>query len=442
MKLFALVSALLLAATAFAARPKFDSAHTVALDGTITEGKIITSYPSSWSVKREIKEQLMYSIGQLNGLDGGSPDMNRLEISVGESRQLENGLYEVTYAAKMFIAWPLSVQVPRSYNLLVPARGDYTSLEKFFEAFGNDENSTKKCLAWEAHDVTSGIFWYYYRPNKYSCPLKTLNTEESELVSTIQIQLKKSDKNTTGKSPEYGKVWEDNTLVSTLIFGKAEEGAETEYDAGVKAYRDTVNALLKKYGKPATVNVELQYNTYYRQFTLNSALDNPYVAMTFNLSGERTLDVALFLIEGIRVAGQDFIQKYNERTLTSDYISYSGHSGLGANIRALARMGEFAKDQYQIFLVNGCDTFAYVDDALRNAHAAVNPDFGKDKFVDVITNAMPSYFHMNKRSNMTIINALVEQQKTYKQILSGFDINQRAVVTGEEDNKWPESFLD
>jgi len=442
MKMFTLVAALLISATTLAARPKFDSAHTVALDGTITEGKIITSYPSSWSVKREVKEQLMYSIGQLNGLDGGSPDMNKLEVSVGESKQLENGLYEVTYAAKLFIAWPLSVQVPRSYNLIVPARGDYSSLEKFFKAFGADENSSKKCLAWEAHDVTSGIFWYYYRPNKYSCPLNTLNTEESDLVSTIQIQLKKSDENTTGKFPEYGKVWEDKKLVSTLIFGKATEGSESEYDAGVKAYRDTVNALLKRFGKPTEVNVQLAYNQYYNQYNLNNALKNPYVAMTFDLGSEKTLDVALFLIEGIRVAGSEFIQKYNERTLNSDYISYSGHSGLGANIRALARMGEFAQDQYQIFLVNGCDTFAYVDDALRNSHASVNPGFGKDKFVDVITNAMPSYFHMNKRSNMTIINALVEQKKTYKQILSGFDVNQRAVVTGEQDNNWPESFLD
>jgi hypothetical protein len=442
MKMITLVAALLVSATTFAARPKFDSAHTVALDGTITDGKIVTSYPNSWSVKREIKEQLLYSIGQLNGLDGGSPDMNRLEISVGQSRQLENGLYEVTYAAKLFIAWPLSVGVPRSYNLLVPARGDYASLEKFFKAYGSDENSTKKCLAWEAHDVSSAMFWYYYRPNKYSCPLNTMNTEESELVKTIQIQLAKSDKNTTGKFPEYGKIWEDNKLVSTLIFGKAEENAQTEYDAGVKAYKDTVNALLKKFGKPVTTNVEFKYNTYYRQFMLDTALTNPTVEMTFDLGEGKTLDVALFLIEGIRVAGYDFVEKYNQRTLNSDYISYSGHSGLGANIRALAGMGEFEKDQYQIFLINGCDTFAYVDDALRNAHAAVNPGFGKDKFVDVITNAMPSYFHMNQRSNMTIINALVEQTKTYKQILAGFDVNQRAVVTGEEDNKWPESFLE
>ncbi|MCO4794606.1 MAG: hypothetical protein KC493_12880 [Bacteriovoracaceae bacterium] len=440
MKLFILVAALIAQATAFAAKPKFVSAHTVALDGTITDGKIITSSPN-YGVKREIKEQLMYTIGQLNGLDGGSPDMNRLEISVGQSTQLDNGLYEVTYAAKLFIAWPLSVQVPRSFDLLVPSRGDYASLQKFFKAFGSDENSGKKCLAWEGHDVTSGIFWYYYRPNKYSCPLNRMNTEENELASTIQIQLKKSKKNTTGKSPEYGKVWEDGKLVSTLIFGKAEDGATSEYDAGIKAYRDTVNALLKKYGKPTSVNVELSYNSYYRQYTLGNALQNPEVFMTFDLE-EGELDVALFLIEGIRSVGIDFQQKYNERTLVSDYISYSGHSGLGANIRALARMGKFAKDQYQIFLINGCDTFSYVDDALRDAHSAVNPNFGKDKFVDVITNAMPSYFHMNKRSNMTIINSLVGQQKTYKEILSGFDVNQRAVVTGEEDNMWPESFLD
>ena len=103
-------------------------------------------------------------------------------------------------------------------------------------------------------------------------------------------------------------------------------------------------------------------------------------------------------------------------------------------------MGKFVKGQYQLFLVNGCDTFAYVDDALFDAHQAVNPDNEKTKYLDIITNAMPSYFHENAGANMAIINALVSKDKTYRAILEDFDIDQRAVVTGEEDNAWPENF--
>ena len=53
---------------------------------------------------------------------------------------------------------------------------------------------------------------------------------------------------------------------------------------------------------------------------------------------------------------------------------------------------------------------------------------------------MPSYFSMDSRSNMAVINGLVGKTQTYRQILAGFDRSQRAGVTGEQDNNWPEPF--
>ncbi len=411
----------------------FVSAHAVALDGVIPNGKILTKSTQGWVIKNEIKEQLMYSIGQLNGLNGGSPDMNRLQIEVGTSTLHSSGLNEYTYSAKLFVAWPEERAVPNTYTLKLPTQGSWLGLNNFFKAFGSDENSGKKCLAWEAHDVSYNMFWYYYRPAKQACPLRTMQGIDPLVATTTTIYLSKSTKNTTGKSPEYGKVWEDGKLVITSIFGMADEDATSEWDAGVSAYKDTVNTILRTFGVPFYSNIQLSNN----QFV--NAFNNREIHLKFNtFKGE--IDIALYLIKGIRVAPSSFRSRYNDRTLTSDFISYSGHSGLGANIRALAQMGEFAKGQYQIFLVNGCDTFSYVDDALRNAHKQVNPGYGKDKYVDVITNAMPSYFHMNNRSNMAVINALFQGDKTYKQILSGFDKKQRAVVTGEEDNLWPKDF--
>ncbi|MBT7611077.1 MAG: hypothetical protein HN576_15045 [Bacteriovoracaceae bacterium] len=423
---------LLLMQSAYGQNLKFDSAHTLALDGYITDGVILSRTNYDYNLKREIKEQLMYVIGQMNGLDGGSPDMNRLEISVNKKERLESGLYKVTYAAKLFLAWPNDVNFPETYELILPQGGDYNSLNRFFKAFGSDENSGSKCLDGHAHDVTQEIFWYYYRPNQNYCTARLKSTKNKSLVRFQNIQLAVSDQNTKGKSPEYGKIWEDEKLVATLIFGKGTEGAITEYDAGVSAYKQTINALIGQYGKPLTSTVPFGYR-------FNYGLKNPTINMTFKTKSG-LLDISLYLIEGIRSATSNFRNSYNERTLVSDYVSYSGHSGLGANIRALANMGEFQAGQYKVFLINGCDTFAYVDDALRNAHQSVNPEYGKDKFVDVITNAMPSYFHMNYRSNMAIINGMVGRSKTYKQILRGFDKKQRAVVTGEQDNNWPKSF--
>lgn len=431
----ALTVASLNSTNAYSGENKFVSAHTVALDGVIPNGKLLTKSNQPWVIKNEIKEQLMYSIGQLNGLDGGSPDMNRLEVEIKNTGIHTSGLNEVSYSAKLFIAWPLEQNVPSSYILKVPAQGSWLGLNNFFKAFGSDEHSSKKCLAWEAHDVTYNMFWYYYRPQKSLCPLKYMNSVDPLVATTIEIYLAKSEKNTTGKYPEYTKIWEDGKLVVTAIFGMADEDNISEWDAGVSAYKSTVNSILRRFGVPASSNVSLLNNTF------SNALNNKEVQLRFS-TPKGQVDIVLYLVKGIRSTSTEFRSVYNERTKISDFVSYSGHSGLGANIRALANMGEFEANQYQLFLINGCDTFSYVDDALRNAHQAVNQAYGKDKFVDVITNAMPSYFHMNNRSNMAIIDALYNSKKTYREILSGFDQSQRAVVTGEEDNRFPEAFYE
>jgi hypothetical protein len=410
----------------------FDSAHTLAYDGTIDQGKILTNSDDEYTVKSQVREQLMYTIGQLNGRNGGI-DMRKLEVSIIESvPRPDNGGYDVTYAAKLFIAWPREYSAPENYELVLPARGDYAGLDRFFDAYGSDENGDKKCLAWEAHDVSQGIFWYYYRPEKAGCGLRDPSADDAELVTRLNVRLEVSRQNTENKYPEYEKVWEDSILVTTSIFGKNEDGATSSSDAGIAAFRRLYNDLIRTYGAPVSSNLPAGQQPSNQNDDIRLVFETQY----------GKLDAHLYLVDGIRSVDADFRAKYNERTKKSDFVSYSGHSGLGANIRALARMGSFEPGQYQIFLINGCDTFAYVDGALTDAHHTVNPDFAPTKFVDMITNAMPSYFHSNSRSNMQVIDALLKKEKTYRDILAGFDRAQRANVTGEEDNRWPLTFIE
>lgn len=409
-------------------QPKFDSEHAVGIDATFSEGKIISSSANPAALDGEIREQIKYTIGQLNGL-GGGPDINRLEISIGDVVERADGMFDVSYAAKLFLAWPRESRLPETFEFILPARGDYTGRFAFYEAYGADEDTYSACLDWSAHDVSVGIFWYYYRPAKRSCPLVDQSIDDPEVVVRLQAALEVSALNTNGKYPEYEKVWEDGRLVGTAIFGKNVAGT-TGNDAGIAAFVQMYQELVATYGTPADTNLA--------SGDVPSAV-NDDVRLVFE-TDQGHLDVHLYLVDSIRSVGIDFLGKYNERTAISDFVSYSGHSGLGANIRAMASMGRFLPGQYQIFLINGCDTFAYVDHALRNAHHEVNPESGPDKFFDIITNAMPSYFHANARSNMAIIQGLLEQELTYREILAGFDRAQRAVVDGEADNAWPEAF--
>ncbi len=404
---------------------KIDSAHSIGVDGVITNGIIHTRSTSDSAIERQIQAQLQYMTGQLNGINGGA-DLNRLQLTINEKIPEADGSFEVHYAAKVLIAWRRDLALPESYELILPARGEGRSLSSFFNAFQDD------CITPSAHDMSTGNFWYYYRPQPASCLARMNDPVNTDLIARFPIALNPSVENTSGKSPEYAKIWEDNRAVITAVFGKYEDGATANNDGGIAAYNEMYAMLRSRFGEPAVQDVAVPVDT-------KPGVAYPAIHMIFN-TPQGTLDVDILLIDGILSTDEAFKTRYNERTKISDLVSYNGHSGLGANIRALARMGSFQPDQYQLFFVNGCDTFAYVDNALRDAHAAVNPGHGPSKFFDIITNAMPSYFRSNADNNVALMQAFLGRSKTYRQILTSFDRTQRAVVTGEEDNAWPQAF--
>jgi hypothetical protein len=404
---------------------KIDGAHSIGVDGVISNGVILTNASTDSGIERQIRSQLQYMTGQLNGINGGA-DLNRLQLTINEKIPRDDGSYEVHYAARVLIAWRRDLALPETYELVMPAQGDYRSLGRFFEAFQED------CIGSGAHDMGVGNFWYYYRPQAAGCRTAMSNPAQAGLVARFPIALDVSVENTEGKSPEYAKIWEDDRAVITAVFGKYEDGATSNGDAGIAAYNEMYTLLRRSFGEPVLQDVEVPDGT-------RPGVAYPAINMIFN-TPQGTLDVDILLIDGILSADEAFKQRYNERTKISDLVSYNGHSGLGANIRALARMGSFQQGQYQLFFVNGCDTFAYVDNALRDAHAAVNPGYGPSKFFDIITNAMPSYFRSNAENNVALMQAFLGRSKTYRELLSGFDRAQRAIVTGEEDNAWPAAF--
>ena len=88
--------------------------------------------------------------------------------------------------------------------------------------------------------------------------------------------------------------------------------------------------------------------------------------------------------------------------------------------------------------MNGCDTFAYVDGRLRETRAALNADDpAGTKYLDMVTNAMPSYANAFS-SEPVMLEALVDYAtpRTYADIFRGIDSRQVVVVTGEEDNEF------
>lgn len=367
---------------------KFESARLIALDAVIPLGTLQTQSQDPLVQEKEIRKQLKYSVGQLNGI-GGAPHLQSINIVIKGARVLDDvGTLALDYSASLLISWSLLKPVPEEFVFLLPEAAE----DRFIQSFLNDGDTEKRCLDKGAHGVDSGSAWYYYRPEKEGCELKA--GVQSGVVG-VKALLTKSPLNSMEKYPEYKKIWEDGRLVATLIFARNDGNSSDNSDAGISAYRLFYQSLIKTLGQPVTSDLPPAMES------LDASITRYH--MIFNtVSGP--LDLSVELIKHIDSVDDDFVQRYNERTMISDFVSYSGHAGLGANIDKLMKMGAFAKGQYQIFRLNGCDSFAYQTDALANAHLSVNPEEKASKYLDLITNSQPSKFSTGSWEAMAIIN--------------------------------------
>lgn len=392
------------------------SAHALFLN-FIFDGKLRLDR-SSWP-ERSIEQQLLYSIGQLNG-ERSVGRLDLLELSEIKTTPLEEGGVEISYHAKLIVAWGKSRTVfPEDYTLLLP----YDTTTKGLEAF--TEKYKDNCVDYSAHDVDPGSMWYYYRPLQQRCTL-----EEEEIVRA-EGRFEISEVTTTKKYPEYDRVWEDNTLKVVAIFGHAEEDMETSWDSGVSGYKNFYSRMKTML---SDADAEVQVTPEIESLPTKEQTEFHIDAL---LEDGRRVEITGLSVTNVRTAGRDFDQRYHELSAEADLIVYNGHAGLGANIRALARKGDWKTGQYVIVFMNGCDTYAYVDDALFEAHARVNPDDPKgSKYVDIINNAMPSYFSSMPKATAVLVKGLFDYNNplNYEQIFKDIDSNQIVLVTGEEDN--------
>lgn len=385
------------------------------------EGELVTT--SSWNPESKIEDQLLYTIGHLNG-DRSVGRLDRVVLTDVQTEQ-QDGKYRITYRAKLPVAWGDRDDVPSTYTFRLPRDVSYDGLQSFTEKYSHD------CVDWGAHDVTSGSMWYYYRPNASRCQL-----DDADVVKTTAT-VGLSDVNTTGKYPEYHKVWEDDELRILAVFGKYEDGATTSSDAGIAAYNKFTGAIRSELS-------QYELATTPEEVPSSPGIEMPDITFEAVLPDGKKVQVNALLVDNVRTAGTEFNARYEELSTRADFIAYNGHAGLGQNVRALASKGEWVQGQYVIVFLNGCDSYTYVDSALADAHIAVNPDDTVGtKYLDTVTNALPSFFSSMSNATMAMVRGLMsyDDPKTYEQIFKSVDRSQVVIVSGEQDNEyfpgWP-----
>jgi hypothetical protein len=380
------------------------------------EGRLLTSF--SFDSAQTIQDQLLYSVGQLNWFNSVGR-VDKVQLSNIQKRSV-GGKTEITYTAKLPVAWGKRNAVPETIELILPLDISPAGQQAFADKYKAD------CVDRGAHDVDAGSMFYYYRPLATRCRIA------DDDVIRARATVAPSPTQSTGKFPEYHKVWEDNRLEVLAIFGKYEDGATTGSDAGIAAYNQFIRAMRQELGAR-------DLRTIPETIPTSPGVAMPDIEFTATLPDGKVIHVVALLTDNVRVGLSQpaFRNRYESLSSRADFIVYNGHAGLGTNVRALAQAGKWVPGQYVIAYMNGCDTFAYIDDALFRAHQAVNPDDTTGfKYIDIVTNAMPAFFHSMSGATMAMFRSLVDFQnpKTYEQMFRNIDSAQVVLVSGEQDN--------
>ena len=392
------------------------SALATFVDATFS-GKLVTD--SSWDDNQTIQDQLLYTVGQLNGMTA----VGRVDRAVVSNIQktTTGGKTTITYDVKLPVAWGHKASIPDTIDIKLPLDVSSAGQQAFADKYRTGCNDD----ASELSEIDAGSMFYFFRPLVGGCKLAAAD------VHAVKATLSPSPIQTTGKFPEYDKVWADGTLNVVAIFGKFKDG-ETTGDVGINGFNEFVAAMKSELGGHQLVTVPAAVPT-------DPGVQAPDIEFSATLADGKKVHVVALLTDNVDkgLATPAFRDRYESLSGAADFIVYNGHAGLGTNIRSLASAGKWVKGQYVVVYMNGCDSYAYIDDALSTAHKAINPDDTTGyKYIDIAVNGMPAFFASMSGATMAMFRGLesYDNPQTYEQIFAHVDDSQVVLVTGEADN--------
>jgi hypothetical protein len=350
--------------------------------------------------------QLEYLQGVLTTGSGANAQFRFVDVTnVRETAQGDKTRF--SYSASVAVIFPVGRQVPRSYDLAVPL--DVTNLYAFNQKYDG------RCGTNEYGQAT---FWHDFNPKAPGC---TLDAD----VHKTRASVRRHPLGTTDKYPEYDKIWADNSFDIVAVYGAIAD--TTDNDAGARdreAFLGKVQGALQ--GAQRT------------EETLRPGILKHSV-VTGTTAGRQVRLVAYFISEASS-SGPAFMESYGAESAKADFILYSGHSGLGANIAALANGLRATRGKYQIAFFNGCQTFGYLGSQMHETRKTLNGaqlDPNGTKFLDVIVTALPAYAEATPTEQI-FFDATLEKRKGWNELLRLFSGEQWSKhltsVFGEDDN--------
>jgi hypothetical protein len=373
------------------------------------QGEVLAA--SDANTRVAIVSQLQYVQGLLTTTVHGNGQVGLVTLTdVAESARGDKK--KITYAASLPVIWPKDgPSAPANYELVLPR--DVTALDAFNDKYDG------KC---GTNEYGRETFWHDFDAQAAGCKI-----DDADVVRA-QAKVGKHAKETREKYPEYGEIWKDDALEVVALYGIVDSGGDSDpgYTGSERLLRD-VERLVKSPARKSNP-------------TSSSILRDTTLTGEVTVGGrERSVKVTAIVVQDIEHLGDDFDERYDPLSETADIIFYGGHSGLGKNVASFAARGKVVKQKYQLAVLNGCQTFAYLQNTMNqrrvDANGAALDPLGT-KYLDVFANALPSFASTNTPALETFVRAAIDADhpKHYNQLLEETQDDQLPVVFGEEDN--------
>lgn len=277
--------------------------------------------------------------------------------------------------------------------------------------------SSRKNLCTDEHYNSEGDFWYFWNPYQEGCPITGADLVGVEAdLAPLPV--------TRGTYPDYARLYGDNgngeTLQVTYLVG-VDESFQSG-DLGKRTFLDAF-AGLKEAGFRVTVDEPRR-----KQLVYNSGQAKTHIRML--LTDPDSYDFAAAAAQAMR---------------ESDIFLYDGHSGLGGYLdpeRLAADSGAplaLPRNKYQIFVFQGCSTYAYYNGAYFRLKAGGGDPKGT-KNLDIMTTGIGAAFDVGAAVDVAFLRSVtMGERPSWQTIMDRVreaegDNSALSHINGDEDN--------
>ncbi|MEI6397360.1 MAG: hypothetical protein WCO71_01195 [Pseudomonadota bacterium] len=275
----------------------------------------------------------------------------------------------------------------------------------------------RKNLCTDAYYNDEEDFWYFWNPRLEGCPLKNKD------MVRVQAHFTPVEE-TTSTYPDYARLYgtggDRKTVKAAIVFGIDENFHSG--DLGRVSYAGFTKNLLV-HGYQRTLREPLR-----EVFTHPGADFDAEISVYLENPETKRFDETVF-----------------EALETADIFLYDGHSGLGGHLEParfeefLGRKLELPKDKYQIYIFQGCSTYAYYNESYFKLKKS-DADPSGTKNLDIVTAGIELLFENGADQDFAIIDGLVGATRpSWQKIITDIyavapESTALHQVNGDEDN--------